>query len=48
MEEMNLFRNTTNKEEYYLLNKDEILATFHVDDTIDLPIIDRIIGDTPL
>ena len=45
---MNLFRNTINKEEYYLLNTDEILATFHVDDTIDLPIIDRIIGDAPL
>lgn len=45
---MNLFRNTTNEEEYYLLNKDEILATFHVDDTIDMPVIDRIIGDAPL
>ena len=41
-------KSTTNKEEYYLLNKDEILATFHVDDTIDMPIIDRIIVDAPL
>ena len=41
-------KRTTNKNEYYLLNKDEILATFHVDDTIDMPGIDRIIGDTPL
>lgn len=41
-------KSTTNKKEYYLLNKDEILATFHVDDTIDMPVIDRVIGDTPL
>lgn len=41
-------KSTTNKNEYYLLNKDEILATFHVDDTIDMPVIDRIIGDTSL
>lgn len=41
-------KSTTNKNEYYLLNKDEILATFHVDDTIDMPVINRIIGDTPL
>lgn len=41
-------KSRTNKNEYYLLNKDEILATFHVDDTIDMPVIDRIIGDTPL
>lgn len=41
-------KSTTNKNEYYLLNKDVILATFHVDDTIDMPVIDRIIGDTPL
>ena len=43
-----IWKSTTNKNEYYLLNKDEILATFHVDDTIDMPVIDRIIGDTPL
>lgn len=43
---MNLFE-SKNKEEYYLLNKDEILATFHVDDEIDMPIIDRIIGEIP-
>lgn len=41
-------KSTTNKNEYYLLNKDEILATFHVDDTIDMPVTDRIIVDTPL
>ena len=41
-------KSTTNKNEYYLLNKYEILATFHVDDTIDMPVINRIIGDTPL
>ena len=41
-------KSTTNKKEYYLLNKDEILATFHIDDTIDMPVIDRIIVDTPL
>ena len=45
---MNLFGITNGKEEYYLLNKDEILVTFHVDDTIDMPVIDRIIGDAPL
>ena len=45
---MNLFGITNGKEEYYLLNKDEILATFHVDDTFDMPVIDRIIGDAPL
>lgn len=43
-----IWKSTTNKNEYYLLNKDEILATFHVDDTIDMPVIDRIIGDTSL
>ena len=47
MEEMNLFGSTNGKEEYYLLNKDEILATFHVDDTIDMPVINRIIGVIP-
>lgn len=36
-----------NLAEYYLLNKNEILASFHVDDSIDMPMIDSVIGTFP-
>lgn len=43
MKSMNLF----DENNYILMNKDEEIATFHIDFRIDIPVIDKVKKDTP-